>query len=325
MNENELQLELKKLEAETELKKTALVNRYQILITILGTTIVSIVASYFVFAEKSEKHAYDFDGGHRAFVAQFVDIAIDKDIERRQRLARYFASVTLDSNQKSRWEEYASYVEGLISDNPTKIAQLTEKLKSANAQERSALESRIRFLEKQLSESTERANIQLRSSEECILKNANFPGRWHCIAMKELNLGVKEIPGPESNIRILDYAKYAGKSELPWMFYDNDDIPWMSLFVAWVITQSGIHDLNLYVGESWLKFGVTLSEPIKGALTILKRPSDIRKDYVVGFYDGEDDERIYIIGGNIQNAVKKGAYKKEWLVAYKTVDKKNYK
>jgi hypothetical protein len=150
-------LEVEKLRAEIEAQKlqadvdkARISSRYQLAIAFLGTFLVSVIGSYLVFVENTAKNEQAFDGGHRDFVAKFVEIAIDDDIERRQRLARYFASVTLDPVQKDRWIEYADYVEELIKSNPAEIAELRANLPNADAAERSAIEARIQFLEKQL-------------------------------------------------------------------------------------------------------------------------------------------------------------------------------
>ncbi|WP_306114198.1 MULTISPECIES: M15 family metallopeptidase [unclassified Roseovarius] len=139
---------VKKLEFEIEKQKISA--RYNLAVTFLGTFLVAVIGSYLTFAEKTEKNQQDFDGGHRDFVAKFVEIAIDDDIERRQRLARYFAFVTLDTTQKGRWEEYSKYLENLVEENPTQIANLREELESASKSERGLLEARIEFLERQL-------------------------------------------------------------------------------------------------------------------------------------------------------------------------------
>ena len=52
------------------------------------------------------------------------------------------------------------------------------------------------------------------------------------IAVPEL--GQKEIPGPEHNKRILDYAT----DEFEWI--NDDETPWCSVFVNWVAKKAGL-------------------------------------------------------------------------------------
>ena len=308
---------------DSELKTAKLKSRYQLLTTALGTTLVSLIGSYFVFVENTEKNLQNFDGGHREFVSKFVDIAIDDSIERRQRLARYFASVTLDDNQRDRWKDYADYIDKLIKDNPRLIAEAKEKLSTANAQEKLQLEARIKFFEQQLNPSEERANTQIKSSKQCNTQFESYPLRWQCIAMKELNLGVQEIEGEESNPRILDYAEYAASNSS--FRQQGDNIPWAGLFVAWVIAQSGVDTKilpsNPYAGRNWLKFGKEIENPVPGVIAVFyvsdKSNRHSVRHSVVGFYDGEDKDGIYIIAGNINDSVKRHKLPHDRLIGYR--------
>jgi uncharacterized protein (TIGR02594 family) len=317
MAEIDREIEIEKLKADLEKSKT--INRYQLVTTFLGTFLVSVIGSYLLFVQNTEKNLQDFDGGHREFVSKFVEIAIDEDIERRQRLARYFASVTLDVSQKARWEEYANYIDALIEKNPKQIAALQKDLDTASGAERSELKAKIRLLENQLSPSSERANIQLQSSKGCIDQFEKYPERWRCIALKELNFGVKEVPGADTNPRIRDYAEYAAPDS-PFV-NEGDDIPWAGLFVAWVVVQSGIDKANLpknsYANRSWLGFGKETSIPEPGVIAVFWRQNQNSQLSTVGFYDGEDDKVIYIIAGNIQDAVSRSGIPKEKLLGYR--------
>lgn len=317
MAEIDREIEIQKLKADLEKSRTT--NRYQLITTFLGTFLVSVIGSYLLFIQNTAKNLQDFDGGHREFVSKFVDIAINEDIERRQRLARYFASVTLDVTQKARWEEYANYIDALIEKNPKQIATLKKDLDTASGAERSELEARIRFLENQLSPSSERANIQTKSSKDCIDKFKKYPERWKCIALNELNLGVKEFPGADTNPRIRDYAEFAAPDS-PFV-NEGDDIPWSGLFVAWVVAQSGIDKASLpknpYLHRSWLSFGREASTPAPGLIAVFWRQNQNSQLSTVGFYDGEDDKVIYIIAGNVGNAVSRIGIPKERLLGYR--------
>lgn len=317
MAEIDREIEIQKL--KTDLEKSRSTNRYQLITTFLGTFLVSVIGSYLLFVQNTVKNQQDFDGDHREFVSKFVEIAIDEDIERRQRLARYFASVTLDMTQKARWEEYAHYIDGLIEKNPKQIATLQKRLDTTWGAERLELEGRIRFLKKQLGPSSERANIQMQSSKGCIDQFEKYPERWRCIALKEFNLGVKEFPGAGTNPRIRDYAEFASPDS-PFV-NEGDDIPWSGLFVAWVVTQSGIDKAKLpkdvYLNRSWLSFGKDASTPEPGSIAVFWRDQKNSQQGIVGFYDGEDDKVIYIISGNIDNAVSRIGISRKQLLGYR--------
>lgn len=319
MTEIDREIEILKLKAD--LDKSKITNRYQLAATFLGTFLVSGIGSYLLFVQNTEKNLQDFDGGHREFVSRFVEIAIDEDIERRQRLARYFASVTLDSSQRVRWVEYANYIDALIEKNPGKIAELQKELDNASGAERIELEAKIRLLENQLNPSSERANTQLQSSKECIGQFEKYSERWKCIASKELQLGVKEVIGPGTNPRIREYAEYAAYANNYAFVQSGDDVPWSGLFVAWVVVQSGIEKANLpknpYANRSWLKFGMEILKPEPGVVAVFWREHPDTGNATTGFYDGEDDDNIYIIAGNFHNAVSRVGVPKERLLGYR--------
>jgi hypothetical protein len=129
------------------------------------------------------------------------------------------------------------------------------------------------------------------TSADCNRQHADFPARWRCIALHELNLGVSELPGMESNQRILDYAQFAN------VRYPDDDIPWNGLFVAWVVAQSGAEATlppNPLQNRSWLQFGSPAETPVP-------------------------DSQIFIIGGNFNNSVARVGLPKERLLGYRSL------
>ena len=306
---------------DAELAKMKSIQRYKLLSTLLGTILVSVVGSYLVFVENTEKNRHDFDDRHREFVAKFVELAIDEDIETRQRLARYFASVTLDDSQRSRWAHYADYIDRLIKDNPREIASMKKRLDAAPKEERDRMESRIQFLERQMHSTAGRANIQTDFSKDCVDKSKSYPAQWICIAKEELALGVVEVPGPGSNPRILEYAEYATRDSQ--VLENGDDIPWSGLFVAWVLSQSGIDTssfpANPYHNRQWLQFGSEAITPQPGMIAIFWQISPDSPKSTIGFYDGEDDGDITIISGNIRNSISRIGIAKHRLLGYRTL------
>lgn len=112
-------------------------------------------------------------------------------------------------------------------------------------------------------------------------------------------LGVKEIPGPQSNKTILDWAKAIGGYVA--QFYRNDDIPWCGLFVGHCIQASGMKpppDMLAAIG--WSKWGVKQSEPTYGSIVVFRWKSG---RHHVGFAVGQDSKTIHTLGGNQANSV----------------------
>jgi uncharacterized protein (TIGR02594 family) len=112
--------------------------------------------------------------------------------------------------------------------------------------------------------------------------------------------GLREIPGPRSEPRILKWAADIGG----WVksFYRNDDTPWCGLFVAHCIgltlPEEPLPSNPLGAGE-WRKFGRSLDIPAYGAVAVFSRPGG----HHVGFYLGETHAAYRVRGGNQKNSV----------------------
>ncbi|HSF96820.1 MAG TPA: TIGR02594 family protein [Thermohalobaculum sp.] len=311
MSLDDRDLEIQKL--NSEIQKTKINARYNLIATFVGTTLVAVTASYFTFVTDTTKNEQTFDGGHRDFVSKFVEIAIDDDIERRQRLAKYFASVTLDESQKARWKEYSDYIDRLIEENPTKIANLEAELLEAGDEERAKLEARINFLEKQLSGTPTRSGAVYTEKPECA-QISDALGRIYCIAQHEVAQGVSEVSGPDSNPRILQYARELGVD------FSDDDIPWAGLFAGWVVSRAVPDETlpaNMLQNRSWTKFGVETDSPQPGTIAVFWRGSPDGWQGHVGFYVDEDEKAYHILGGNQSNSVSVSRLAKDRLLSFR--------
>lgn len=111
-------------------------------------------------------------------------------------------------------------------------------------------------------------------------------------------IGVREIPGPKSNPKIIKWAENVGG----WTedYYTNDDIPWCGLFVAECMfeAQIPITIKNPLSAREWAKFGVPV-QPSYGAILVFSRNGGGH----VGFYVSEDADTYHVLGGNQSNMV----------------------
>jgi uncharacterized protein (TIGR02594 family) len=89
---------------------------------------------------------------------------------------------------------------------------------------------------------------------------------WLRSAYKEMELGVKEIPGDIHEQRILDYWKYVDNYSA-----DTDEIAWCSAGMNYLFEINGIRGSRWSHARSWLKWGEVLSEPRIGCVVILYR------------------------------------------------------
>lgn len=112
-------------------------------------------------------------------------------------------------------------------------------------------------------------------------------------------VGLREIPGEGSNPSITSMA-----NELN-IDYDNDDIPWCGLFMAFCIGCTLPKEtMPTYPlrARAWEKFGVE-EPPQLGALMVFWRGTRNSGNGHVGFYFGEDDDAYHILGGNQSDMV----------------------
>lgn len=135
---------------------------------------------------------------------------------------------------------------------------------------------------------------------------------WPWLAIARRELGVKEVPGKDSNRRILAYLKSTtlGSPE-----NDNDETHWCSAFVNWVLKQAKIEPrTNSAWARSWLNWGVATDNPIPGTIVVFARGPNGGH---VAFYLDEDDCRVQVLGGNQSDAVTITWYAKENLLGYR--------
>lgn len=96
-------------------------------------------------------------------------------------------------------------------------------------------------------------------------------------AIKEL--GVKEIQGSGNNARVVEYHKYASKSN---KVEQNDSVPWCSSFICFVIEHcipafnnpdgEPMGSTNSMMARSWEKWGIsTKKDPLPGDIVVFWR------------------------------------------------------
>lgn len=120
---------------------------------------------------------------------------------------------------------------------------------------------------------------------------------WIRIARAEL--GVLEIKGDEHNPRIIEYHSTTGK-------FQDDETPWCSSFVNWVITQAGLKGTNSARAASWKDWGQKLNKPAYGCIGVRIRPNGSGH---VGFIVGKlKNGRLVSLGDNQNDSVDYSNY-----------------
>lgn len=112
-------------------------------------------------------------------------------------------------------------------------------------------------------------------------------------------IGVREVPGAGNSATIMGWAKRLGAKVLG-ITYAADSVPWCGLFAAHVMAHVGIVPPPVAVRASeWGKWGRKLLAPRPGCILTFTREGGGH----VGFYVGEDDTHLHVLGGNQGDAV----------------------
>ncbi len=112
-------------------------------------------------------------------------------------------------------------------------------------------------------------------------------------------IGVREVPGAGNSATIMGWAKRLSAKVLG-ITYAADSVPWCGLFAAHVMVQAGIVPPPVAVRASeWGKWGRKLLAPRPGCILTFVREGGGH----VGFYVGEDDTHLHVLGGNQGDAV----------------------
>lgn len=122
-------------------------------------------------------------------------------------------------------------------------------------------------------------------------------------------MGINEFPGKKHNKRVLEYHDTTSLDA------PDDETPWCSSFVNWVVRKCGLKGTNSAAAKSWMKWGKELKKPVKGCIVVFSRKGGNH----VAFYDHEDANYIYVLGGNQSNSVNISAYAKSRLLGYRGV------
>ena len=123
--------------------------------------------------------------------------------------------------------------------------------------------------------------------------------------------GIKELGGPEDNPEIMKYFKEIGQE---WV--EHDETAWCSAFVNWCAKKAGFEYSGKLDARSWLNLGTKVKTYDKADIVVLWRESPDSWKGHVGVPVNEDEDYIWILGGNQSNMVKISPYPKDRLLAY---------
>ena len=130
------------------------------------------------------------------------------------------------------------------------------------------------------------------------------------VAYGELEQNVREVPGEASNPRIALYYRTMDESS-----HDDSEVPWCSYFVNYCVVRSGRRGTGRPNARSWLDWGNTVGGARRlGDIVIFWRGQPDGWQGHVGFYVGEDEDSILVLGGNQNDRVSISGYPKARLL-----------
>jgi len=131
---------------------------------------------------------------------------------------------------------------------------------------------------------------------------------WMAIAEAELGVTENAAPG-QHNQRILEFHKATT------LRATEDEVPWCSSFVNWVMVESGRTGTRSAAAKSWLNWGSELASPRLGAVTVIKKKgggadkaTGSGSGFHVSFFVSATDTHLRLLGGNQRHSVKHSNY-----------------
>jgi uncharacterized protein (TIGR02594 family) len=143
-------------------------------------------------------------------------------------------------------------------------------------------------------------------SKNIVVKVPPSPTEPPWITIARAEVGVKEFM-PGDNPRIVEYHKVTNYAA------SSDSVPWCASFVGWCLEKSKIPSTKSARAKSYLDWGMELDTPKFGCITVFNRDSGGH----VAFYIDEDQESIFVLGGNQNDSVKVSAYPKNKLLGFR--------
>ena len=129
-------------------------------------------------------------------------------------------------------------------------------------------------------------------------------------------IGLTERRGLDHNPEILSFFHAIGHT---WVL--DDETPWCAAFVGAVLKKAGYEHTGKLNARSYLTIGEPIIVPELGVIAVFYRGNKDGASGHVGFYLGESENDIYVLGGNQSDKVNVSSYQKSKLLGYRRLSK----
>jgi uncharacterized protein (TIGR02594 family) len=134
--------------------------------------------------------------------------------------------------------------------------------------------------------------------------------KWLTLARAEI--GTHEIAGEHDNPKIIRYYADAGHPEIK-----HDETAWCAAFACAMLQRAGENSPKTLSAREFVRWGKKLDKPKLGCICVFSRGDPRSYQGHVGFYVGEEDGNILLLGGNQGDAASIAQHSKNNLLGYR--------
>lgn len=121
-------------------------------------------------------------------------------------------------------------------------------------------------------------------------------------------IGQREVGGAADNPRILAFYRDVGHADAV-----HDEVAWCAAFVGACLQRAGIASTQSLLARSYLNWGEPIAGGRTGAIAVFSRGSNASTGHVAFYLDG-DATRVFVLGGNQDDAVTVTAIERDRLL-----------
>ncbi len=124
-------------------------------------------------------------------------------------------------------------------------------------------------------------------------------------------LGVREVSGAGDNKRIVAMFSEVGHGAIR-----DDEVAWCAAFLGACLERAGYRSTRSLMARSYLSWGRELNAASQGGIAVLSRGADPALGHV-GFIVGENEQEVFLLGGNQSDAVTVAAFPKTRVLSFR--------